>query len=291
MVIGRKRRGFTLIELLVVIAIIAILAAILFPVFAQARDRARSASCLNNLKQMGTAWMMYLQDYDERMPSAGPPGTADATYNAHFCPTMKDRSGYSGWIGNVLLAYSKNAGIYQCPSNPTLNTVNYNTGCAGSGNNDLESARTRYGIQYIYTSYGYNYIATGSRSVAEIAKAADLAVIWDGISAWADCNFTAAGSCGLWAQRDIPTFFTKMGIPLAAGMQNSGPTGWGGRANRVAPHANNSNYLYADGHAKSSRWDKLTWGNIGGHIIPDTHQDYFVPLTRKPTATWGSGVN
>ncbi len=63
-----SRRGFTLIELLVVIAIIAILAAILFPVFAQAREKARSASCLSNLKQTGTALVMYVQDYDECYP-------------------------------------------------------------------------------------------------------------------------------------------------------------------------------------------------------------------------------
>ena len=64
MQISAQRRGFTLIELLVVIAIIAILAAILFPVFAQARDKARSVSCLSNMKQLGLALTMYLQDYD-----------------------------------------------------------------------------------------------------------------------------------------------------------------------------------------------------------------------------------
>jgi prepilin-type N-terminal cleavage/methylation domain-containing protein/prepilin-type processing-associated H-X9-DG protein len=63
-----RRLGFTLIELLVVIAIIAILAAILFPVFAKAREAARAASCKSNLKQIGTGWMMYVQDYDEKTP-------------------------------------------------------------------------------------------------------------------------------------------------------------------------------------------------------------------------------
>src|SRR3979411_2574127 len=88
---SRQRAGFTLIELLVVIAIIAILAAILFPVFSQAREKARRASCTSNLKQISRGLLQYLQDYDERFPATvterqAPGGTPD---------TSADRAQYS----------------------------------------------------------------------------------------------------------------------------------------------------------------------------------------------------
>src|SRR5262245_61436056 len=80
---GQVARGFTLIELLVVIAIIAILAAILFPVFAQAREKARQAGCLSNIKQWATATMMYVQDYDEKFMglAVGEPCSTDKKYH------------------------------------------------------------------------------------------------------------------------------------------------------------------------------------------------------------------
>src|SRR5215471_14245464 len=82
----RKQIGFTLIELLVVIAIIAILAAILFPVFAQAREKARQTSCLSNTKQLGTAIIMYIQDYDESHPMGWGWFGVWATANIHGTP-------------------------------------------------------------------------------------------------------------------------------------------------------------------------------------------------------------
>ncbi|MCD6352263.1 MAG: DUF1559 domain-containing protein, partial [Armatimonadetes bacterium] len=89
------RRGFTLIELLVVIAIIAILAAILFPVFAKAREKARQASCMSNLKQIALGLLMYVQDYDGRF--------------------MCIRQGPGGWNKNVQ-PYVKNWQVFVCPS-------------------------------------------------------------------------------------------------------------------------------------------------------------------------------
>jgi prepilin-type N-terminal cleavage/methylation domain-containing protein len=87
----QRHRGFTLIELLVVIAIIAILAAILFPVFAQAREKARAITCTSNLKQLGVAWIMYAQDYDETLPmtAAQLPNGSQVFWQAMVEPYIK----------------------------------------------------------------------------------------------------------------------------------------------------------------------------------------------------------
>jgi prepilin-type N-terminal cleavage/methylation domain-containing protein len=98
------QRGFTLIELLVVIAIIAILAAILMPVFAQAREKARMASCTSNCKQLGLALRMYAQDYDETMPCMVFEATSDG-------------NDVNVWRNSVK-PYIKNTQVFGCPSNP-----------------------------------------------------------------------------------------------------------------------------------------------------------------------------
>src|SRR5437879_5127186 len=106
----RLRKGFTLIELLVVIAIIAILAAILFPVFAQAREKARAASCLSNGKQIGLAVAQYMQDYDEQLPSGrlSPTDTAAQAiaHRGQGCACQSQ-------------PYIKSAQVFKCPDDST----------------------------------------------------------------------------------------------------------------------------------------------------------------------------
>jgi prepilin-type N-terminal cleavage/methylation domain-containing protein len=109
----KSQSGFTLIELLVVIAIIAILAAILFPVFAQAREKARQASCLSNEKQIGLALLMYVQDYDEQFPVGIKLGFVNPNNFNGYLEGV-------GWAGQIY-PYTKSAQIVKCPDDSTAN--------------------------------------------------------------------------------------------------------------------------------------------------------------------------
>ena len=132
------RRGFTLIELLVVIAIIAILAAILFPVFARAREKARQASCQSNLKQIALGEMMYDQDFDEMCHYCVGEGTGYNFMGGGGCGGCFQR--YEANWGNLcagpgrnyapLTPYIKNTQLWHCPSAPDeFRSYNWNRGC------------------------------------------------------------------------------------------------------------------------------------------------------------------
>jgi prepilin-type N-terminal cleavage/methylation domain-containing protein/prepilin-type processing-associated H-X9-DG protein len=147
------KRGFTLIELLVVIAIIAILAAILFPVFARAREKARQTSCLSNVKQISLGLLMYVQDYDE-------------TYCWCCCPpggvSVPRWRPYSNTVGNIaydglVMPYVKNRQLFSCPS---LNL--------GIGSYSIN--------RYLVQSAGGN----AGRMLAQVKYPGELAVISDG---------------------------------------------------------------------------------------------------------------
>ena len=143
------RRGFTLIELLVVIAIIAILAAILFPVFARAREKARQSSCLSNLKQIATATLTYAQDYDETMP-------------------LFLHSGINLTAQTRVQPYMMNEQIWVCPSGSD-NYYYYWDNPTGTG-----------AVTGIRGSYGYNR-ALDRRLLADIKQPVEVGV-------WADCQ-------------------------------------------------------------------------------------------------------
>lgn len=141
------RRGFTLIELLVVIAIIAILAAILFPVFARAREKARQTACLSNVKQLTLAMMQYAQDYDEVFP--------------YF--QANPARGEPWW--NVTQPYCNNEQILQCPSRPASGSTTY------------------WGKYYPYPRYGMNhyiqYNTSGAGAMAIIKRPAEIVLLGD----------------------------------------------------------------------------------------------------------------
>jgi prepilin-type N-terminal cleavage/methylation domain-containing protein/prepilin-type processing-associated H-X9-DG protein len=172
------KRAFTLIELLVVIAIIAILAAILFPVFGRARENARRSSCQSNMKQMGLVFVQYAQDYDERMVSAGMGG-----------PTPSSTSGITAW--QVLVQpYVKNYQIYACPSNP--NSKKDGVNFFGSGfdpnlrvgyhvNKDRDNEQLTVPSRWMYSPIG-NLNQVGP-SLADIEDASQAITAFDSSSA------------------------------------------------------------------------------------------------------------
>jgi len=161
------KRGFTLIELLVVIAIIAILAAILFPVFAQAREKARQTSCLSNQKQLGTAMAMYIQDYDERYPTWLDDVPKDANHP----------NGKNTWVEN-LQPYSKNKQIWVCPSD------DINAEAKGEGLKLGSATQNSYWLNaYVFRWSGHNSQSKGllpSAALAEIIYPATTIVLCDG---------------------------------------------------------------------------------------------------------------
>lgn len=143
----KTKNAFTLIELLVVIAIIAILAAILFPVFAQAREKARQASCMSNLKQLGLGVMQYIQDYDERYV------LVRSVY-----PTA---NGAGVTWQSLIQPYVKNTQVTGCPDNPKQGT--YYTGDCGYYDAMPTGAPTRYPIDH---GYSFATVTGGDPSTA-----------------------------------------------------------------------------------------------------------------------------
>jgi len=203
-------QAFTLIELLVVIAIIGILAAILFPVFARARENARRASCLSNMKQLALGFLQYTQDYDESYPIYSSGSTARLPY---------------GWA-DMIQPYVKSVQILHCPSST-------------SPTSDDPISRT-------YTSYAYN-LSFGFDNVTAAPRGLKLAALTqssltvllvdEGLDDGATINGGAAHwTAGKGSYNTYQTSNTSPGLSIFLG--------------KASLHLNGTNYAFADGHVK-----------------------------------------
>jgi prepilin-type N-terminal cleavage/methylation domain-containing protein/prepilin-type processing-associated H-X9-DG protein len=234
------RRGFTLIELLVVIAIIAILAAILFPVFAKAREKARQATCSSNLKQLGLGFVQYVQDFDERYPSG------DASVAGY------DNCLGEGWAGQ-LYPYVKSTGVYVCPDDTTQATTTGQTVCSYFYNMNL-TPDLNTSLKPAATVGLYNSIASSSAPASTVLLAEGT-----GVTAYVTNNpynattpdnqsVSAFGyGAGYWMKPGLSS--TQQYDTGAMGRIANTPQGTQS-VNLTGRHTNASNFLLSDGHVK-----------------------------------------
>ena len=278
------RKGFTLIELLVVIAIIAILAAILFPVFASARESARATSCLSNVKQIGLGLAMYTQDNDEYMPAA-------------FAGVNSVNGGGINVITyeNQINPYIKNKQIFTCPSDSLPRTINGNAFWDGTDYNP----RTNTG--YIIRSYGYignvnteegdlggsspdpntGMSAWGQGyNISGMERPAETVAITE---SWAPNNSGGAGDAfygcpwgDLFTNCDTYKLAGRKFPPVAGSSDDYIGTCHGDYATNsnerpMKGHRDQGNYVFADGHAPDQRWGAIR------------ANDFFLFKRSKPT--------
>ena len=291
-----SKRAFTLIELLVVIAIIAILAAILFPVFARARENARRASCQSNLKQIGLATMQYVQDYDGayyphrfNLTTAGNPlmqSNGGPTPNALISGDATNRV---FWI-SLLQPYTKSYQLFQCPSNPNGwvggSTINYNApGAKGQGYGGQNSYAHNDG--WLSPAGGYADVTSAPYVIREttINRPSGTIAVTEGTYYGGNPDIAnESGMLNTYGGQYNPAndlaFLDAQGSQYRHYWANLGNSTWtqdGGAIpadykNRLAGrHLETLNCLFADGHVKALRYDKVV-GDVCMWAI-----DYSIP--------------
>jgi prepilin-type N-terminal cleavage/methylation domain-containing protein/prepilin-type processing-associated H-X9-DG protein len=274
----RKSFGFTLIELLVVIAIIAILAAILFPVFGQAREAARKTSCLSNEKQLSLGVLMYSQDYDEHLQDMVLGGNCNQSCWIGAGCAYSDGGGW--WFGRIY-PYIKNYQVYGCPDDTrSFSTTQANTN-SNAWNQAIELG-TGANPVYFRESYGYNeWIdgnpgGTGNTSpitdtLAAVQYPAQQVMLADGVGPLInDWDIEADGQCCAGYER--------------AWYANTAWGAWSADWNNhdkwdvYARHTAGANFAYVDGHAK---WFKNT-ATIWNHKVDPSGANNWVNGPEKP---------
>lgn len=235
--IDSPRNGFTLIELLVVIAIISILAAILFPAFARARENARRTSCLSNFKQIGLGFMQYTQDHDEKYPNnwdktavqtdTSMPGYKYIVIDGSGTPSGR----YPTWM-DFIFPYVKSVQLFDCPSIPVANrdrpSYGY-SGCFGGRNKP---------------SYDNRLSDTVPISLAAVTRPAEVYLVFEYNSYYA--HFAGPVDVGTRARS------TTVASNLA-----------------IAPHLDGGSAAFADGHVKWMPRAKMqTWPSVDASCNP-----------------------
>jgi len=229
-----SKSGFTLIELLVVIAIISILAAILFPVFARARESARRASCLSNLKQIGLAVMQYTQDFDEYLPK-------ENVYGSSVLETGGYASGNLHLWMHSIWPYIKNAQVFNCPSANTTSS-GYIDPFTGDYTGNI--------------SYGYNHFLSGSdsdvrfinttsapRNLASIQNVAETPLVADSAYYVMSPESTCQSSIKAKLQAEFGNLIDCSGSLSGSVYTNNNPP--------LPRHLETFNMAFVDGHVKS----------------------------------------
>jgi prepilin-type N-terminal cleavage/methylation domain-containing protein/prepilin-type processing-associated H-X9-DG protein len=228
----KRSRGFTLIELLVVIAIIAILAAILFPVFSKAREKARQSSCLNNMKQMGIGVIGYVQDWDGYMPYVFQPVASSEGFECcvNYNPITRTMDAWYDTGGGAyqvpapfaeIFPYIRNYALFTCPSCPNL--------VPGSGNTTYMCNGVVFGVQ-----------RNDGTVVVNDSMILDPAGI---VAVHENSPLNSSGFCYVIPEvRQMP-----------AGLNIWNPMYYGNlwviRSGALVPHSVGTNRLYCDGHA------------------------------------------